>query len=420
MNWLSLDRKQLANVENSLKEIIARAADEDSHTQFTPIALCQELVQKIIDQGISSEKDWLVIANLEILFVVRALFLHNGWSLDKLHYASASERKLKFASNLLGNKNVHKYEYCKIKEWDLKMEFDVVISNPPYQNGNLARDGIKTSSTLWPVFIKKSIEDLLKDNGFLLFVSPQSWMGPGKQLLRSVKMVSYFVDNQTHVVNLDCGSFFNVGSSFSYFLIEKTPNIKSTTFIKNGKTFEMDLRGLSFVPNGNSEIENDIIRKVLLANNKKIKLEVSSKTRSDSKHVSKIKDEEHKYPVRHTNTETLWSSLKPSHFSNKKVILNSSGTFLPIYDNGENATSQLCRWIDVPTEDFGKRLADFISNNRIIKICLQGCRYSGCASSDVLASIPFIDFSRSWTDAELYAHFGLTQEEIDLIESTVK
>ena len=34
--------------------------------------------------------------------------------------------------------------------------------------------------------------------------------------------------------------------------------------------------------------------------------------------------------------------------------------------------------------------------------------------------IPIIDFTKEWTDQELYQHFGLTQEEIDYIESTIK
>ena len=34
--------------------------------------------------------------------------------------------------------------------------------------------------------------------------------------------------------------------------------------------------------------------------------------------------------------------------------------------------------------------------------------------------VPLQDFSKSWIDEELYAKYGLTQEEIDFIESMVK
>lgn len=37
-----------------------------------------------------------------------------------------------------------------------------------------------------------------------------------------------------------------------------------------------------------------------------------------------------------------------------------------------------------------------------------------------LARLPFLGRDKHWTDQELYQHFGLTQEEIDYIETAVK
>ncbi len=34
--------------------------------------------------------------------------------------------------------------------------------------------------------------------------------------------------------------------------------------------------------------------------------------------------------------------------------------------------------------------------------------------------VPWLDFSKSWTDEELYAKYGLTDEEIAFIESMIK
>jgi hypothetical protein len=33
---------------------------------------------------------------------------------------------------------------------------------------------------------------------------------------------------------------------------------------------------------------------------------------------------------------------------------------------------------------------------------------------------PVVDFARTWTDSELYQLVGLTQEEIDYVESNIK
>ena len=41
-------------------------------------------------------------------------------------------------------------------------------------------------------------------------------------------------------------------------------------------------------------------------------------------------------------------------------------------------------------------------------------------SKEVFSFVPKQDFSKPWTDAELYAKYGLTDEEIAFIEKTIK
>jgi site-specific DNA-methyltransferase (adenine-specific) len=41
-------------------------------------------------------------------------------------------------------------------------------------------------------------------------------------------------------------------------------------------------------------------------------------------------------------------------------------------------------------------------------------------SKDSFRFVPLQDFTRSWTDADLYAKYGLTDEEIQFIESMIK
>lgn len=42
------------------------------------------------------------------------------------------------------------------------------------------------------------------------------------------------------------------------------------------------------------------------------------------------------------------------------------------------------------------------------------------ATAKVYESVPMQDFSKPWTDEELYAKYGLTDEEINFIESMIK
>ena len=45
---------------------------------------------------------------------------------------------------------------------------------------------------------------------------------------------------------------------------------------------------------------------------------------------------------------------------------------------------------------------------------------SQMAAASVYSFVPIQDFSKPWTDEELYAKYGLTDEEIAFIESMIK
>ena len=47
-------------------------------------------------------------------------------------------------------------------------------------------------------------------------------------------------------------------------------------------------------------------------------------------------------------------------------------------------------------------------------------KFTQDAMQKVYSLIPIQDFSKPWTDEELYEKYGLTQEEIDFIESMIK
>ena len=62
----------------------------------------------------------------------------------------------------------------------LKMRFDLVMGNPPYQDGkkDLHEKGNKQSAgtqKIWALFVKKSFE-ILNNNGVIAFITPTSWM----------------------------------------------------------------------------------------------------------------------------------------------------------------------------------------------------------------------------------------------------
>ena len=61
-------------------------------------------------------------------------------------------------------------------------------------------------------------------------------------------------------------------------------------------------------------------------------------------------------------------------------------------------------------------------NSKIIKFVINTTKHNDTVNTNKNSfnNIPIVDFSHAWTDTELYEHFNLTQDEIELIEATVK
>ena len=51
---------------------------------------------------------------------------------------------------------------------------------------------------------------------------------------------------------------------------------------------------------------------------------------------------------------------------------------------------------------------------------VSAIKVSQMASAAVYEFVPVQDFTKPWTDEELYAKYGLTDEEINFIESMIK
>jgi site-specific DNA-methyltransferase (adenine-specific) len=78
---------------------------------------------------------------------------------------------------------------------------------------------------------------------------------------------------------------------------------------------------------------------------------------------------------------------------------------------------QMSGYIEVADHTEGKSLISLYESKlyRFLS-SLRGAGMKGILNY----SLPKVDLTRSWTDQELYQHFGLTQEEIDYIEANVK
>ena len=289
------------------------------------------------------------------------------------------------------------------------MKFDVIVGNPPYQDGE---KGYKGLATLWPKFVKKSLE-LVNRNDYVLMVTPPSWMSPGSELFEVLK------PNLLHV-DLDCGKHFSVGSEFSWWLYSARPVSKCTMVSKNIITVA-SIKDLPFLPNILNEKSISIIRKVLLMPPIKLPVDINSECHSQKTDVVFERNEgKFQYPVYHTNTIMLYSVVPHTNFKKKKVMISLTGNFNPIYDDGNVGTGQNVFWVEVKSKKEGADLINYLTKSKLMRFIMTVCKWSGANTRGVLRLLPLVDLSKQWTDAYLYSYFNLTAEEIALIEGTIK
>lgn len=215
-------------------------------------------------------------------------------------------------------------------------KYDLIVSNPPYakfndngrvsKNHNLSRD-----------FIKKAL-DLTYDGGYILFIVPNNWMSYSDRNTLPKKLSQY------QFIHLDIGGakkyFPKVGSSFSWFLLQKSPNRHKFTInnhykIKDTQQARLN-KNVNFIPLYYSDMVREILD--LTINNKKLpKYEIQTTSdlhRTTKKQfISEHKTAEYKYKLIHTPTKTLWSKQAHKFQDGFKVFLSLTNQYGLFIDN---------------------------------------------------------------------------------------
>lgn len=312
--------------------------------------------------------------------------------------------------------------YCNdslTKVWDMK--FDVVIGNPPYD-----KEGEGRAEKLWPKFVEKSFE-FLKDGGYCALVTPTSWTSGSKNIRKGSTGVLHDVFHKWDVkhVDLDCSKYFpSVSVPIGYFVAQKVPNTGNTTL----GGMNIDLRNFDILP---SNLENfipmtSILDKVFKAKTFEVHPFTGAGAKRNTGEDEPTATKTVKTYVRGGNLHTVYyayfdSVLNPKCADKRKVVMPISGAekWMPFVDTigvPICLSSYVIYLADTDTYDG----VISVFNSKLFKFLIEKYRTSGFAQVAILKKIPYFDMSRVWTDAEIYAKVNLTQEEINLIEASIK
>ena len=79
----------------------------------------------------------------------------------------------------------------------------------------------------------------------------------------------------------------------------------------------------------------------------------------------------------------------------------------------------MCMAVVCKTVKEGKNTASVL-NSKLYRFWVEMQKFSGFNPRKLILTLPAVDTTRQWTDADLYKHFKLTKAEINYIESNVK
>ena len=336
----------------------------------------------------------------------------------------------------------HAYEWIHTlkPEEIFNMKFDVIISNPPYQLNTAGDDNGAQARPLYHEFIEKAIK---LNPHYITMITPSRWFAGGWGLdeFRN-KMI-----NSNHIKELhdfqnssDCFNGVEIKGGISYFLYDRDYQGECDFYSHSGdKVLSKSTR---FLKEEGCEI--------LIRYNELISIYRKALSRDFTPFSSIVSGRSpFGFNTNHTGNTSKSSSDDLEYFERKGI------TFMPKSKVEKNLdiaykyklfTPKAAEDGKIPGKVIGnitKGLPNMICSGTYLMIgpfdddktmnnilsymktkffrCLVAVnKISQNASYKVYESVPMQDFSKPWTDEELYKKYNLTQEEIDFIESMIR
>ena len=305
-----------------------------------------------------------------------------------LYFSDINSTNIFICKLLIDPYNEYKLNYNEgntleldIKEkWDID-GFDAVIGNPPY---NSSGDTL-TGNTIWEDFTKVSLNKLLQNNGYLLYVHPPGWRKPNTErgkfygLYKLMTQENQMIYLSIHSIK-DGRQIFHCGTRYDWYLIQHTSKY-TTTIVNDEKNnnIVIDMNKFNWLPNYNIDTIQNILAE---ENEEKCNIIYSpSAYEHRKKWMSKIKTDEFKYPCIHSTPKSgiryMYSNVNDrGHFGVSKVIFGESGINEPVIDmEGKYGMTNGCIAIKIDNLKNGESYKKFLESDIMTDI-IKSCSFS--------------------------------------------
>ena len=286
------------------------------------------------------------------------------------------------------------------------MKFDLVMGNPPYQN--LGKD---EANKMWAQFVKYLYQNHLKEGGVMSFITPTTWMTPSDDAPNFSIMCDMFQKKQLEWADIRSSIgpeyFPGVGQAFSIWRVTNKPRAYPTRFITDSGELMIDLEEGTILPKNLNTLSLAIIGKFV---------GFPWKWEVQKPYVRAQKsDENGGFLNYHTVSQGYWySAEKHPKADVPKVCVSLSGYYKPVYIDDAGYTN-MCITLFVDSKEGGV-VAESVLSSKLYRWFHSQFKHGGFNNIRTIVGFPAVDLTRTWTDEELYAHFGLTEEEIAYIK----
>lgn len=320
------------------------------------------------------------------------------------------------------------------------MRFDAIVGNPPYQESDGGGGSGRSASSIYPYFFKQSVE--LKPD-YISMIMPSRWFNGGKGLddfrasMLSDSHISRIVD---FCDSKYCFPTSDIAGGICYLLWDKkySGNCLMKNVLKNGATFS-DMRILNEYPvlvSNNRAIH--IIRKVL--NQKELMLSevvssrkpfgLDSSASFDKDGDIFLRSSKGNGTIRRERINSGLDMLEKYKVITSKVSFEHAGvpdkdgmmrvlSVVQVLPKNSACTESYLVNGTFETEDEAMNMAKYLKT-KFVRFLLMQMLASMNMTKSTYCFVPMQNFTKEWTDEELYAKYSLSDEEIAFIDSMIK
>ena len=324
--------------------------------------------------------------------------------LNNLWFNDINKTRLNNVKKIFGeNVNLLQKDFLEFED---KEEYDLVVANPPYAKFTNGERTAKNHSVSKD-FILKAL-NITKKNGYILFIVPDNWMSYADSNKTTETLSQYqFIHLNIHGAKK---WFPKVGSSFSWFLLQKKINKKDFIVDNNYKIKKVEKahleKGQKYIPLYYSNIVKSIIGKTLNSNLPKYGIETSSNLHKYTKkeYISKNKDNIYKYKLIHTPSQIVYSKVPHKYQDGWKVFISLTNQYGNFIDNC--GMTQSIAFIQCKTKIEAEKISKEL-NDEVYIFLNNISRYGNFNNIRILQSFPILtEFKLTETEKRFIKEFN--------------